>query len=117
MHFLFSVLEFRFEQSSYLANEGSPLTVKVLKQGSNDLPVTINITAVELSTSPNDFVILANSITFLANENEQLINVYLLSDTDSEETEHLSLLLVSNDERVQVQGPANISILNAESGE
>jgi len=63
-----------------MADEGSLLSVKVLKQGSSALTVTINITVVELTASSSDFEILTNSITF---------------------------------ERVLVQSPASISILQS----
>ena len=100
-----------------MANEGSLITVKVLKQGRSDLPVIINITAMEDTASSNDYLVPTCSVTFLTSENEKLINVYLLSDTDREMIEELSLHLVSNDnERVQVGGPATISIFNVESG-
>ena len=104
-------MEFGFETLSYTASEGSVVSLKIVKQGSSDLPVTIIITSEDITASPNDYSFQPTNVTFAAGQTEQTISLNIVSDVELEGSERFNLILQSNDARVLIgRSPAMITI-------
>ena len=100
-----------FECPSYTANEGSSLPVKIVKQGYSALPVSVTVNSVGSTASLSDYSLQSQTVTFAADETEQLVYVNILTDDVFEGMEDFNLTLQSNDGRVQLsQNQAMITI-------
>ena len=99
-----SGLQFGFDAASFTTVEGdttTTLSLRVLKIGSNQIPVTVSANLVPgTATSGTDFSFTAASVVFDSSTIERVVQVSILGDTSVESEESFGVALTTNTARV-----------------
>ena len=96
-NYLYLVYTIGFDCTSYTANEGDRLPLKIIKQGSGTLSVTVSF-----SPNTSNYSLSSQAVTFAANEMEKNVLVNIINDSYYEGQEIFNITMQSSSNRVQL---------------